>query len=118
MSNGRRPRGPWGQNVHNQSPSIWLRLVTGPAAVAVVLIKPERQARHDDDQVALKPTVVESVKLQSILAAIVKILGAGQIEYAVQRANSYDAQDSALRVRRVRRTRKAGTTSYAGILCM
>jgi hypothetical protein len=33
-----------------------------------------------------KPTVVEPVKLQATVAAIVKVLAAAQIEYAARRA--------------------------------
>ena len=72
------------------STSSPIELAYGPATLtgrlAVILIKPTSSPTAILINWPPKPTVVEPVKLQATVAAIVTVLGAAQIEYAARRA--------------------------------
>lgn len=67
-----------------------IELASGPVTradrLAVLLIKPTGRPTMILIKWPPKPTVVEPVKLQTTVAAIVKVLAAAQIEYAARRA--------------------------------
>jgi hypothetical protein len=60
--------------------------VTLTDRLAVILIQPTGSPAMILMKWPSKPTVVEPVKLQATVAAIVKVLAAAQIEYAARRA--------------------------------
>jgi len=60
--------------------------VTLTDRLAVILIRPIGSPTMILINWPPKPTVVEPLKLQATVAAIVKVLGAAQIEYAARRA--------------------------------
>jgi hypothetical protein len=66
-----------------------IELASGPVTrtdrLAVILIKPTGGPAVILIKWPPKPTVVEPVKLQATVAAIVKVLAAAQIEYAARR---------------------------------
>jgi hypothetical protein len=66
-----------------------IELASGPVTkadrLAVILIQPTGSPAMILIKWPLKPTVVEPVKLQATVAAIVKVLSTAQIEYAARR---------------------------------